>query len=77
MSFFLVLAGCLGAADEPTLLDERVSSHEIGHILGLVHARSDPSRLMFIVAAATLIAACGSADSGAEDVSSSEAAGAT
>ena len=34
-------------ADEPTVLDERVSSHEIGHILGLAHARSDPSRLMF------------------------------
>jgi len=37
-------------------------------------------RVMFFVAAATLLAACGSADSGAEDVSSSEgteAAGAT
>ena len=34
-------------ADEPTVLDERVSSHEIGHILGLAHAPSDPSRLMF------------------------------
>ena len=34
-------------ADEPTVLYERVSSHETGHILGLAHARSDPSRLMF------------------------------
>ena len=34
-------------ADEPTVHDERVSSHEIGHILGLTHALDDPSRLMF------------------------------
>lgn len=34
-------------ADEPTVFDERVSSHEIGHILGLSHALDDPQRLMF------------------------------
>lgn len=33
--------------DEPTVHDERVSSHEIGHILGLHHALDDPGRLMF------------------------------
>jgi hypothetical protein len=34
-------------ADEPSVHDERVSSHEIGHILGLHHARDDSGRLMF------------------------------
>lgn len=33
--------------DQPTVHDERVSSHEIGHILGLHHARDDSGRLMF------------------------------
>lgn len=33
--------------DEPSVHDERVSSHEIGHILGLDHALDDPDRLMF------------------------------
>lgn len=33
--------------DEPSVHDERVSSHEIGHILGLRHALDDPGRLMF------------------------------
>jgi len=34
-------------ADEPAVRDERVSSHEIGHIFGLSHTRSDKARLMF------------------------------
>ncbi len=33
--------------DEPTVHDERVSSHEIGHIFGLHHATEDPDRLMY------------------------------
>lgn len=33
--------------DEPSVHDERVSSHEIGHILGLHHNRDDSGRLMF------------------------------
>ncbi len=33
--------------DDPTVHDERVSSHEIGHILGLHHEPDDPTRLMF------------------------------
>ena len=33
--------------DEPTVHDERVSSHEIGHLLGLHHEAQDPERLMF------------------------------
>ena len=33
--------------DEPSVHDERVSSHEIGHILGLRHSADDAGRLMF------------------------------
>ena len=33
--------------DRPTVHDERVSSHEIGHVLGLRHDFDDPGRLMF------------------------------
>ena len=33
--------------DEPTVHDERVTSHEIGHILGLHHTMQDEERLMF------------------------------
>lgn len=33
--------------DDPSVPDERVSSHEIGHILGLHHTLEDPGRLMF------------------------------
>lgn len=33
--------------DNPSVNDERVSSHEIGHILGLHHALDDENRLMF------------------------------
>ena len=33
--------------DSPSVLDERVSSHEIGHILGLHHTQQDAGRLMF------------------------------
>ena len=38
-SFFVI--------DEPTVFDRRVSSHEVGHILGLRHASGDPERLLF------------------------------
>ena len=34
-------------ADDPSVNDERVSSHEIGHILGLSHTLNDASRLMY------------------------------
>ena len=34
-------------ADDPTVNDERVSSHEIGHILGLSHTLNDATRLMY------------------------------
>ena len=33
--------------DNPSVHDRRVSSHEVGHILGLVHDLEDPGRLMF------------------------------
>ena len=33
--------------DVPSVHSERVSSHEIGHILGLHHVLDDPNRLMF------------------------------
>ena len=33
--------------DEPSVFDRRVSSHEVGHILGLHHALGDPGRLLF------------------------------
>ncbi len=34
-------------ADRPSVYDRRVSSHEVGHILGLQHTLVDPGRLMF------------------------------
>ena len=34
-------------ADNPTVNDERVSSHEVGHILGLHHDLEDDGHLMF------------------------------
>jgi hypothetical protein len=34
-------------ADDPSVHDERVSSHEIGHILGLSHTLNDAGRLMY------------------------------
>lgn len=33
--------------DEPSVHDERVSSHELGHIFGLRHDLEDPDQLMF------------------------------
>ena len=33
--------------DDPSVHDERVSSHEIGHLLGLHHDLQDPDMLMF------------------------------
>lgn len=33
--------------DEPTVPDQRVTSHEIGHLLGLRHTDDDTGRLMF------------------------------
>ena len=33
--------------DAPSVHDERVTSHEIGHILALHHVLDDPGRLMF------------------------------
>ena len=33
--------------DEPSVFDRRVSSHEIGHMLGLHHVLDDPGRLLF------------------------------
>jgi len=33
--------------DSPSVHDERVSSHEIGHILGLHHTQDDAGRLMY------------------------------
>ena len=33
--------------DEPSVHDERVSSHEVGHIFGLHHQLEDPGTLMF------------------------------
>ena len=33
--------------DEPSVNDERVSSHEVGHIFGLHHQIEDPGTLMF------------------------------
>ena len=40
-------SGVFFVTDEPSVHDERVSSHEIGHILGLHHAIDDSNRLMF------------------------------
>jgi hypothetical protein len=34
--------------DAPTVHDERVSSHEVGHLFGLRHATDDIGRLMFL-----------------------------
>lgn len=34
-------------ADDSTVADARVTSHEIGHVLGLYHARDDQARLLF------------------------------
>jgi len=34
--------------DSPSVHDERVSSHEIGHILGLRHTQQDAGRLMYL-----------------------------
>ena len=33
--------------DQPSVHSDRVSSHEIGHILGLYHTLADENRLMF------------------------------
>ena len=33
--------------DEPSVFDERVTSHEVGHILGLHHTLADPNRLIY------------------------------
>jgi hypothetical protein len=33
--------------DQPSVHDERVSSHELGHLMGLRHALDDQDRLMF------------------------------
>ncbi|HID52569.1 MAG TPA: hypothetical protein EYP41_11095, partial [Anaerolineae bacterium] len=33
--------------DQPSVHDERVTSHEIGHILGLHHVLTDSNRLLF------------------------------
>ena len=44
-------------ADDPSVPDERVSSHEIGHILGLHHVLDDPGRLMFSGTDGTTLAA--------------------
>lgn len=33
--------------DEPSVLHERVTAHEIGHILGLYQTLEDDGRLMF------------------------------
>ena len=33
--------------DEPSVFDHRVSSHEVGHILGLRHTQNDPARLLY------------------------------
>jgi len=41
--------------DDPSVHDERVSSHEIGHILGLHHEPDDASRLMFSGTNGTLL----------------------
>jgi len=45
--FTPLLSRAFFVTDRPTVHDERVSSHEIGHILGLHHALGDAGRLMF------------------------------
>jgi len=45
--FTPLLSRAFFVTDRPTVHDERVSSHEIGHILGLHHAADDPGRLMY------------------------------
>jgi hypothetical protein len=39
--------GIFMVTDEPSVLDRRVSGHEVGHVLGLPHAPTDPGRLLF------------------------------
>ena len=41
--------------DEPSVHDERVSSHEVGHIFGLHHQLEDPGTLMFSGTNGTLL----------------------
>lgn len=41
--------------DEPSVHDERVSSHEVGHIFGLHHQLDDPGTLMFSGTNGTLL----------------------
>lgn len=40
-------SGWFMVVDEPTVFDRRVSSHEVGHILGLQHTLGDQGRLLY------------------------------